>query len=40
MNTLALVLLAVPISVVVGFALGVLADRVPQAIPGSRPRST
>jgi len=33
MNTLALVILAVPLSVVVGFALGVLADRVPKAIP-------
>src|SRR5262249_54838107 len=32
MNTLALVLLAVPLSVVVGFALGVLAHRVPKAI--------
>ena len=33
MNTLALVILAVPLSVVIGFALGVLADRVPRAIP-------
>jgi glycine betaine/proline transport system permease protein len=33
MNTLALVILAVPLSVVIGFALGVLADRVPKAIP-------
>src|SRR5207244_1638891 len=32
-NTLALVILAVPLSVVIGFALGVLADRVPRAIP-------
>jgi len=33
MNTLALVILAVPLSVVIGFALGVLADRVPRAVP-------
>ncbi len=32
MNTLALVLLAVPLSVVIGFGLGVLAHRVPKAI--------
>jgi glycine betaine/proline transport system permease protein len=32
MNTLALVLLAVPLSVAIGFALGVLAYRVPKAI--------
>jgi glycine betaine/proline transport system permease protein len=30
MNTLAVVLLAVPISIVAGFAIGVLADRVPR----------
>jgi hypothetical protein len=36
MNTLALVILAVPLSVVIGFALGVLADRVPRAIPRHR----
>jgi glycine betaine/proline transport system permease protein len=33
MNTLALVILAVPLSVVIGFALGVLAYRVPRAVP-------
>jgi len=33
MNTLALVILAVPLSVITGFALGVLAYRVPKAVP-------
>ncbi len=33
MNTLALVLLAMPISIVAGFAIGVLAHRVPKALP-------
>jgi glycine betaine/proline transport system permease protein len=33
MNTMALVLLAVPLSMVTGFALGVLAFRLPRALP-------
>ncbi len=33
MNTLALVILAVPLSVVIGFALGVVAYRVPRVVP-------
>ncbi len=39
MNTLALVILAVPLSVVIGFALGVLADRVPKAMRRHRGRA-